>query len=104
RNVKVGNLPTSRKSPLFKCASRCASWVSIEAASIVASTEEFAGFAESMWWWPGTGLNRDNALILNNLLILFDAQNAAAAGNAVLKYVLGTRDSIVLQQSSPFHL
>src|SRR5882762_7988873 len=37
----VGNFSTSKKSALFRCASRWASRVSIEAASINASTREF---------------------------------------------------------------
>src|SRR5580700_3578758 len=37
-NKRVGNFSTSKKSPLFKCASRCASRVFTDAASMVTST------------------------------------------------------------------
>src|ERR1700756_4509038 len=37
-NERVGNFSTSKKSALFKCASRCASRVFTDAASMVTST------------------------------------------------------------------
>src|SRR5260370_37575104 len=45
--VMVGDLSTSRKSGLFRCLSRSASWVLIVFASITTSTLEAAGFSGS---------------------------------------------------------
>src|SRR5262245_49551867 len=53
-NEMSGYFSTSRKSALFKCASRWASRVSIDAASIETSTREFARLDSSKFNTPAT--------------------------------------------------
>src|SRR5690348_1855098 len=57
RNDRVGNLSTSKKSALFKCASRCGSRVLIVDASISACTRELAMFCSSNSSEPFTAVN-----------------------------------------------
>ena len=47
RKVIVGNRSTSRKSGLFRCASRCAWPVSTLEASMMATTDEFVRSSSS---------------------------------------------------------
>src|SRR6266568_6379226 len=56
-NDSIGNLSTSKKSALFRCASRCASRVLIDAASIEASTWEFVKSLSSRARTPLTPVN-----------------------------------------------
>src|ERR1051325_12028274 len=72
-NVNVGNFSTSRNSALLKCASRSGSRVSIEAASIDASTWDLLISASSIVMTPFTGLKCPLTLVIIICLILNSA-------------------------------
>src|ERR1019366_9250483 len=61
-NVIAGNFSTSRKSALFRCASRCSSRVWMVVASMLASTREFSGAPASNTTVPVTLENSPRTL------------------------------------------
>src|SRR5690349_6159186 len=72
-NVNVGNFSTSRKSALRKCVSRSGSRVSIEAASIDASTWDLLISVSSIVRTPFTGLKCPLTLVIIICLTLNSA-------------------------------
>src|SRR5262245_14165781 len=89
-NEMSGYFSTSRKSALFKCASRWASRVSIDAASIEASTLEFATLDSSRFKTPATFAKCPFTLAIIMCLTL----NSASACAGSMFQVVGCSDTV----------
>src|ERR1700736_1597902 len=100
---RVGNFSTSKKSALFKCASRCASRVFTDAASIVTSTFDLVTSPSWRSSVPETPENWPFTFEIIMCLTLNSATECAGSMAQVLTAVCGAVAVVAVDMgSAPF--